>query len=130
MFELQKTSKNVECSIVKRSVSKDLNIITKTSDVDNSLWWVIKKFRIDFNNDFDICCWQKKWLIECDYSNNQLYRVLVDFTNSTMMKFKKATKIKNDTNNDKSQMKSIKIRIRQLETCDKKANCKIQKLWQ
>ena len=67
-------------------------------------------------------------MIKNDYDNNQLYRVFVNLTNSSMMKFQKTTKIENDANDDKNQIKSIKIKIRQLETCNKETNCKIQKL--
>ena len=118
MFELQKVAKNVECLISRNSVSKNLNILTKTNDIDNSLWWVTQRLKVDSINDFDINDRQWRWLIECNYSNNQLFRVLVDLTNSSMMRLQKATKIKDDTNNDKNQVKSIKVRVRQFETCD------------
>ena len=120
MSRLQKTAKSLECSIIRSDVSKNLNIFTKTSDIDNSFWWIAQRFRVDSSDNFNINDKQKRKLIENDYDSNQLYRVFANFTNSSMMKFQKTTKIESDTNDDKNQMKSIKIKIRQFETCDSK----------
>ena len=127
MPRLQEAAESLGCSITRSGVPKDLDISTKTSDIGSPLWWVAQRFRAGSSDNSSTSGRQKKRLIEDDYSSNQLYRVLASLTNSSMMKFQKATKIESDTNDDRNQVKSIRTRVRQLEICDKKTDCKIQK---
>ena len=112
MSKFQKIQISRWKSICCCNVSKNLNISSKFDDIDDSFRRIINEFRV-FRNDSKVESWQSKWLISKNYDDNQLSDILVDFTNVSMIRIQKSTKIENNINN------SWKQTIRQLEKCEK-----------